>query len=336
MKKSLNHSPGLCRMLRSALTGLLLGSSVLASISAAAQQAWPTKPVRVILPFGPGSATDIVARAVAEEFRAELGQPFVVDNRAGANGFIAAEAVARAPADGYTLFITSNTTQTNNQFLFKKLPYDPVKDFVPIGPINEQYYVLAVPQSLPVNNVAEFVAWLKANPDKASYGWGAAVAQIAGATFLKEVGATATGVPYKSSPQVTTDLIGGQLSFTVQGVTSGLQVLKSGRLKALMVSSPERVPQLPDVPTGAEAGVPGFRASAFIGVFAPAGTPDHIVKLLNTTLIKALRKPEMIARIDACCAGRFIHSTPAEFAEYLRKDRERWATSINAAGIKPE
>lgn len=135
---------------------------------------------------------------------------------------------------------------------------------------------------------------------------------------------------------MTTDLIGGQLTFTVQGVTSGLQVLKSGRLKALMVSAPQRVPQLPDVPTGAEAGVPGFRASAFVGMFAPAGTPEPIINLLNTTLMKALRKPEMIERIEVCCAGRFIPSTPAEFAEYLRKDRERWATSIRSAGIQPE
>jgi len=336
MKHSLIHRHGLRRMWRGAIAGLLLGSAVLGAGLAAAQQAWPAKPVRIILPFGPGSATDIVARAVADEMRIELGQPFVVENRAGANGFIAAEAAARAPADGYTLFITSNTTQTNNQFLFKKLPYDPVKDFAPIGAINEQYYVLAVPKALPVNTVAEFVAWLKANPDKASYGWGAAVAQIAGAAFLKEVGATATGVPYKSSPQVTTDLIGGQLTFTVQGVTSGLQVLKSGRLKALMVSAPQRVPQLPDVPTGAEAGVAGFRASAFVGMFAPAGTPEPIINLLNTTLMKALRKPEMIERIEVCCAGHFIPSTPGEFAEYLRKDRDRWAASIRSAGIQPE
>ncbi len=329
------NSRGARRIFFRAAVAAAMACAVAANV-AIAQPAWPSKPVKVILPFGPGSATDTVARAVAEELRVELGQPFVVDNRAGANGFIAAEAVAKAAPDGYTLFITSNTTQTNNQFLFKKLPYDPVKDFAPIGAINEQYYMLTVPASMPVNTVAEFVAWLKANPTKASYGWGAAVSQIAGAAFLKEVNATAAGVPYKSSPQVATDLIGGQLTFSVPGVTSGLPFVKSGRLKALMVSSPERNPQLPTVPTGAEAGVPGFQASSFIGMFAPAGTPEPIIQRLNTTLLKILRKPEMIARIDACCAGRFIPSTPAEFAEYLRKDRARWAAAITAAGIQPE
>ena len=333
MTYQLRAERGLRRILPKLLAGALVGAF---AVQAAAQQAWPTRLVKVILPFGPGSATDIVARAVADELRVEFGQPFVVDNRAGANGFIAAEAAARSPADGYTLFITSNTTQTNNQFLFKKLPYDPVKDFAPIGAINEQYYMLTVPASMPVNTVAEFVAWLKANPGKASYGWGAAVAQIASAALLAEVNATATGVPYKSSPQVVTDLIGGHLTFLVQGVTSGLQFVKGGRVKALMVSAPERVPQLPNIPTGAEAGVPGFQASAFIGMFAPAGTPEPIIRRLNAALLKILRKPDMIERLDACCAGRFIPTTPAEFAEYLRKDRARWAAGISAAGIQPE
>jgi len=334
MTKPANPPHRLRRGLNALLAGALLGT--FAFTAAHAQTAWPTKPVKVILPFGPGSATDTVARAVANEMQIEFGQPFIIDNRVGANGFIAAEAAAKAPPDGYTLFITSNTTQTNNQFLFKKLPYDPVKDFTPIGAINEQFYMLAVPTSMPVNTVAELVAWLKANPGKSSYGWGAAVSQIAGAAFLKEVNATAASVPYKSSPQVATDLIGGQLTFSVPGVTSGLPFIKGGRLKALMVSSPERNPQMPTVPTGAEAGVPGFTASSFVGMFAPAGTPDAIIQRLNTTLAKILRKPAMIERIDACCAGRFIPGTPADFAEYLRKDRARWQSAISAAGIQPE
>jgi tripartite-type tricarboxylate transporter receptor subunit TctC len=325
---------GLVRLFGTVLTAVGLGAAVCATASA--QSAWPTMPVKIIIPFGPGSATDIVARAVADELRAELGQPFVVENRPGANGFIAATAAAKAPADGYTLFISSNTTQTNNQFLFKKLPYDPEKDFTPIGAINEQYYMLTVASDMPVNTVPELVAWLKANPAKANYGWGAAVAQIAGAAFLKEVNATAAGVAYKSSPQVANDLMGGHLTFTVQGVTSGLQFVLNGRMKALMVSSPERVPQLPNVPTGPEAGVPGFNASAFVGMFAPAGTPEPIVHQLNATLLKVLRKPSMIERIEACCAGRFIPGSSAEFAEYLRKDRARWASAISAAGIQPE
>jgi tripartite-type tricarboxylate transporter receptor subunit TctC len=323
------------RISRTILAAIAVGAASI-SLSAMAQTSWPERAVKIIIPFGPGSATDIVARVVAEGLQGEFNQSFIVENRAGANGFIAASAAAKSPTDGYTLFITSNTTQTLNPFLFKKLPYDPVKDFTPIGAINEQYFMLAVPSSMPVRTTAEFVAWLKANADKATYGWGAAVSQIAGASFLKEVNATATGIAYKSSPQVATDLIGGHLTFSVPGVTSGLQFIKDGRLKALMVSSPERVPQLPDVPTGIEAGVPGFNASAFVGMFAPAGTPEPIIERLNGALNRVLRKPNLVERIDACCAGRFIPGTPAEFAEYLRRDRARWESGTAAAGIRPE
>lgn len=323
-----------CRGIRK----LLFAATMLCAFStgAFAQQVWPNKPVKMILATAPGSSTDIVARALAEELGAELGQPFVIENRAGANGFIAAEAAARSVPDGHTLFVTSTTTQSNNQFLFKKLPYDPVKDFVSVAGINETYYLLTVPASLPVNSVAELVAWLKANPSKASYGWGGAVSQIAGAAFLKEVQATALGVPYKSNPQAATDLMGGQLTFMVQGITAGLSFVKNGRLKALMVSAPTRIPQLPNVPTAAESGVPGFDATSWVGMFAPASTPQSIVTRLNAAMQKALRKPGMVERMDVCCAARLMHTTPAEFDEFLRKDRIKWSAQINAAGIQPE
>jgi tripartite-type tricarboxylate transporter receptor subunit TctC len=201
-------------------------------------QAWPNKPMRVVVPFGPGSATDIVARTVGDELRVELGQPLLIDNRAGANGFIAAEAVARAAPDGYVLLASTNTIHSTNQFLFKKLPYDPVKDFIPVGGMHRGYYLLIVSGTMPVNSANELKTWIKANADKASYGWGATASQIAGFSFLKEANLSATGVPYKSSPQAVTDLIGGQLSFMIQDVTSGLAHLKSGKVKALAVSSP--------------------------------------------------------------------------------------------------
>lgn len=319
---------------RRLLIGMLAGTLVLSVTRA--QEAWPSKPVKMILPFGPGSSTDITARLVAEDLRAEFGQTFIIENKPGANGFIAAEAAAKAPADGYTLFVTSTTTQSNNQFLFKKLPYDPVKDFAPITSLNETYYVLTVPASLPVTNVAELVTWLKANPGKASYGWGAAVSQISGAAFLRDVNATAAGVPYKSSPQAVTDLISGQLTFVVQGITAGLSFVKSGRVKALMVSAPTRIPQMPNVPTALEAGVPGFNATSFVGMFAPAGTPEPIIQKLNAAVQKVLRKPTVAERMDACCAARMLPASTKEFDTYLRRDRERWAINIKAAGIEPE
>lgn len=306
------------------------------SFAHAQQTEWPTKPVKVVIPFGPGSAIDIVTRTVTEDLREELGQSFIIDNRPGANGFLAAEAVARATPDGYTLMSSTTTTHSTNQFLFKKLPYDPVKDFIPVGGMHRGYYVLIVPSSLPVNSVAELQAWLKANPQKGSYGWGATASQIAGAAFLKEVNATATGVPYKSSPQAVTDLIGGQLTFMILDVTSGLQHVKNGRVKALAVTSPARLAQLAEVPTSAEAGIPTVDTTAWTGIFAPAGTPAPIVAKLSAALQKTLRKPVIAQRLESCCSAIMFYSTPAEFDEFLRKERISWSQKIKAAGIQPE
>lgn len=313
-----------------------LVACVMATAAFAQTTAYPTKPVKVVIPFGPGSATDIVARTVAEELRVELGESFIADNRPGANGFIAAEMVARSASDGYTLLVTASTTHSTNQFLFKKLPYDPVKDFASIGGIIEAYYVLTVANQLPVNTAQELVNWLKANPTKASYGWGATVSQIAGATFLKRAGVTATGVPYKSSPQAVADLIGGQFTFMVQDVTTALAHIRGGRVKAFAVTAPTRMPQLPNIPTGAEVGLQGFDATTYVGMFAPAGTPEPIVGRLSGTLQKILKKQAVIQRMDSCCAARLFVSTPAEFDEYLKRDRINWAQKIAAAGIEPE
>ena len=324
------------RLIMTALTAALLTCSVATSTWAQSPAAYPSKPVKVIIPFGPGSATDIVARTVAEELRVELGEPFIVDNRAGANGFIAAEAVARAAPDGYTLFITSSTTHSTNPSLFKKLPYDPVKDFIPIGGIIEAYYVLTVPKELPVSTVSELVSWLKANPNNASYGWGATVSQITGATFLKRVGATATGVAYKSSPQAVIDLIGGRLTFIFQDVTTGLAHIKAGRVKALAVTSPSRIPELSDLPAVAEAGLPNFGAATYVGMLAPAGTPEPIIARLSNVLQKILKKPAVAQRMENCCSARMFLSTPAEFEDYLKRDRADWAKKISDAGIEPQ
>ncbi|NBS64687.1 MAG: tripartite tricarboxylate transporter substrate binding protein [Betaproteobacteria bacterium] len=320
---------------------LLVVSTFVAALSApwpcaSAQDVWPNKPVRVVIPFGPGSATDIVARAVSEELRNELGQAFVVENRAGANGFIAAETVARAAPDGYTLFITSSTTHTTNQFLFKKLPYDPVNDFIPIGGIIEAYYVMTTPLNLPVSNVAELVSWLKANSTKASYGWGATISQIAGTTFLKDIGVSAAGVAYKSSPQAVADLIGGQLSFVVQDVTTALAHIRNGRVKALMVSAPQRIPQLANIPTGAEVGMPGFDASTYVGMLAPAGTPEPVVSKLSAALQRVLKNPNIIQNMDSCCSSRMFPSTPAEFDAYLKQDRIKWQQKISRVGLEAQ
>lgn len=330
------NKPSITRRVASRICAAALAAVLPLSLAHAQPQPWPTKPVKVILPFGAGSAIDIVTRAVTEQLREELGQTFIIENRAGANGFIAAEAVARSAPDGYTLMSSTNTVHSTNQFLFKKLPYDPVKDFIPVGGMHRGYYVLIVPSSLPVNSVADLQAWFKTNPQKGSYGWGATASQIAGAAFLKEINAAATGVPYKSSPQAVTDLIGGQLTFMVLDVTSGLQHVKNGRVKALAVTSPARLPQLPDVPTSAEVGLPTLDTTAWTGLFAPAGTPAPIVTKLSVTLQKVLRKPIIAQQLESCCAASMFYSTPTEFDAFLQKERISWSQKIKAAGIEPE
>lgn len=305
-------------------------------MQAAVAQQYPARPVKFILPFGPGSGTDISARHIAEELRTELGETFLVENRPGANGFLAAEAVARATPDGYTLMLTASTTHSTNPYLFKKLPYDPVKDYVPVAGLTEGYYLLIVHKDMPVNTMQELIDWLKANPTKASYGWGATVSQITSATFLRRIGATATGVPYKSSPQAVTDLIGGQITFMFQDILSVLAQAQAGRMKVLATTSPVRLPTLPNVPLMAEAGMPNFHAAAYTGIFAPAGTPEPIVRRLNDAVVKIQKKPEFAKKLESCCAAYMLITTPKEFADYLDKDRAMWAERIAAAGIKPE
>ena len=232
-------------------------------------ESFPNRAIKMVVPFGPGSGTDTVARVVAQQMQTFLGQPVTVENRAGANGFIGAEAVARSAPDGYTVFVTSASIHSLNPSLFKTLPYDTERDFAHVGGVMEAYYTLLVGETLPVNNVKELIAWLKANPNSASYGWGATVGQIAGATFLKQTNTSATGVPYKSSPQAVTDLIGGQIKFMFNDVTTSKAHLGKQRLKALAVTSPDRIVGLEDIPTMAQAGIADFEVTTWVGMLVP-------------------------------------------------------------------
>jgi tripartite-type tricarboxylate transporter receptor subunit TctC len=297
---------------------------------------YPNRPIKMVVPFGPGSGTDTVARVVAQHMQAYLGQPVTVENRAGANGFIGAEAVARSAPDGYTVFVTSASIHSLNPSLFKTLPYDTERDFAHVGGIMEAYYTLLVGETLPVNSVQELGAWLKAYPDSASYGWGATVGQIAGATFLKQLNTSATGVPYKSSPQAVTDLIGGQIKFMFNDVTTSKAHLGKQRLKALAVTSPERIAGLEEIPTMAQAGVADFEMATWVGMLAPKNTPSTIISALSAALLKAVALPEVAARMQACCSARMLVKSPEAFAQYMREDQTRWAKKISEAGVKPE
>ena len=299
-------------------------------------ESFPTRAIKMVVPFGPGSGTDTVARVVAQQMQTYLGQPVTVENRAGANGFIGAEAVARSAPDGYTVFVTSASIHSLNPSLFKTLPYDTERDFAHVGGIMEAYYTLLVGETLPVNSVQELVAWLKANPASASYGWGATVGQIAGATFLKQTNTSATGVPYKSSPQAVTDLIGGQIKFMFNDVTTSKAHLGKQRLKALAVTSPERIIGLEEVPTMAQAGVADFEMTTWVGMLVPKNTPTAVINTLSAALLKAVALPEVAAKMQACCSARMLIKTPEAFAQYMRDDQKQWAKKISEAGVKPE
>lgn len=292
------------------------------------------EPVRVILPFGPGSGTDNTARPLFEQLGRELNQVFVIDNRPGASGMLAAQAAARSTPDGATLFFTTNTTQTINPVLFKKLPYDPIKDFKPVVSIFTSPYLLLVRKDLPVNTLPELLDWVRANPDQASYGWGAAVSQMAGANFLKRTGISAVGVPYKSSPQAVTDLIGGQLTYMFLDLAAAAPVIKGERVKALLITSSQRFPSLPNIPTAAEAGLNDFEVAAWAGILAPAGTPDDKLNRIAASVTKAMKTPEIIQRLETCCVPAVMQGQV--FADYMARDHAKWQEWAELAGITPE
>jgi tripartite-type tricarboxylate transporter receptor subunit TctC len=264
----------------------------------------------------------------------ELNQTAVIDNRPGANGFLAAEFVARAPADGKTLLFTSNTTHAINPVLFKKLPYDPVKDFKPIAMVLTAPYVLIVRKDMPVRSVNELAAWIKANSDKAAYGWGASVSQIAGAVFLKRLNLTSVGVPYKSSPLAVTDLMGGQLSFMFLDYAAALPFVQGDRVKAIAVTSPKRIDILPDLPTMAESGMANFEVRSWNGMYAPAGTPDAVIQRYSNAVKRAMNSPALLKKLEQCCVPTLLMAD--EFAEFVRKDRALWTERAAFAGLNPE
>ena len=299
-------------------------------------QSYPTRPVRVVVPFAAGSATDIMARIIADELRATFDQSFIVDNKPGASAQIGAELVAKAPPDGYTLFVTTNTSHSANPFLFKKLPYDPIKDFTPIANIMRIAVIIVVNPKLPVNSLPELVAYAKANPGKVSFGYGNSVGQVVGASFAKRTGLDVITVPYKSTPQAITDLLGGQISYSVADMASGQAFVKEGRLKALAVSSAKRSPIMPDVPAMSEtAGLEGFDLIAWVGVFGPAGMSRDIVDKLNAAVRKALTNPAVKEKIVGF-AAEVASSTPDELATFVKAQLGAWGNSIKEAGIQPE
>src|SRR5437868_3406209 len=293
---------------RGALTVLASAALMVVAGPAAADNAWPTKPVRIVVPFAPGGTTDILARAVAPELSKAFGQQFIVDNRAGAGGNVGAEIVAKAPNDGYTLLMGTVGTHGINRALYPKLPYDPIKDFAPVT------LVAAVPnvmemnvdkaRALNINNVADFVKYAKANPGKlnmASSGSGTSI-HLAGELFKSMTGSYMTHIPYRGSGPALLDMVGGNADVMFDNLPSSMQQIKGGKLKALAVTSSQRSPALPDVPTVEEAGghaLKGYEASSWFGLLAPAGTPPDIVNRIQQEVAKALAAPAVKEKLVA-------------------------------------
>ena len=319
-----------------AIIGALAAAIVVlgALATPAGAQNWPEKQVNFIVPFSAGGTTDLFGRLLANHMQAKFGKPFIVENRAGAGGNLGAAAVAKSAPDGYTFLVGTVSTHAINPFLYSKLPYDTAKDFQPVSLIARLPNILVVHPSLPVNNVAELVAHLKANPDKLSYGSSGAGTSIhlAAELFKIKTGTTMTHVPFRSSGDIMNNLTGGHINLAFDNITLAWPQVKAGRLRALAVSSTARSEIAPDVPTVAET-IPGFDATSWHGVFAPAGTPKAIVDAMAAEMKRILELPdvkEKLFEIGAIAAPM----TPEEFAKFIDGERTKWAEVVKASGAK--
>jgi len=297
-------------------------------------QAWPSKPVRLVVPFPAGSATDQVARAIGQELQAALGQPFVVENKAGAQGTIAAEGVAKSAPDGYTLMVTTNTPQAAAPALFKQLRYDPVKDFQPVARLGTISFMLMVSADFPARTFKEFLAHAKANPGKLSGGYGSAGSQVSQA-MIRSVGKVDfVDVPFKGLPEAITNVLGGQITFTFADLANALAQQKGGKLRGLAVTSEKRSPLAPDVPAIAEE-LKGYELIAWFALMAPSGTPADIVNRLHGATAAALAKPDVVARY-ANLGTDVAPMNPQQLGEFIKSEIAKWGRMAKEAGIQPQ
>ncbi len=303
------------------------------ALPAAAQGAWPAKPITIVVPFAAGGTTDILARVVGQALGRELGTSVVVDNRAGAGGNIGAAMAAKAPADGYTLFMGTVGTHAINASLYKRLPFDPVRDFAPLTRVAMVPNLLVANPNKPYKSVRELVAYARANPGKvnfASSGSGSSI-HLSGELFNTLAKVEMVHVPYKGSAPAVTDLVAGQVDVMFDNMPSAIQHVRSGRLRALAVTTAKRSNDLPDVPTIAEAGVPGYEATSWFGLYAPAATPAPLLARVHAALVKVLADPEVRRKMDDQGAEP-MSETPEQFAEFMRKETAKWAQVVKASG----
>ncbi|HZR02186.1 MAG TPA: tripartite tricarboxylate transporter substrate binding protein [Burkholderiales bacterium] len=302
---------------------------------ALAQQDFPNKPIRLIVPNPPGGATDVLARILAEEMTASLGQPVVVDYKAGASGTIGSELVAKSKPDGYTLVMGHAASHATSPSMYRALPYDPIKDFAPVCLVATVTNILVVNPQLPVHSVRELIALAKAKPHQLTFGSGGvgAITHLAGELFAQMADIDIVHVPYSGSAPAITNLLGGHISMMFENMPGVINQVKAGSLRGLAVTGVKRSPAVPDLPTVAEAGVPGYEAVSWFGVLAPAGTPRPIVEKLNHAMVLALKKPDVQVRLEKMGAEG-VASTPEEFATLLVNERDKWAKVIHDAHVQ--
>ena len=305
---------------------------------ATAQQAFPNRPLRLIVPFAAGGPTDVFARIVAQRLGDNLGQPVVVDNRGGAGGNIGADLAAKSPPDGYTLLVGTVSTHAFNIALYPSLPFDPIRDFTPIVRMVDVPQILVVPATLPVQNLPELLALLRGAPNRYAYGsaGNGSSNHVSGAMFAQAAGVQIEHVPYRGSGPALQDVIGGRIHVFFDALSTTLPHIRAGTLRAIGVASAERAPQLPDLPTLTEAGLPGYLSYTWNIIFAPAGTPAAVVQRLNVAVNEVMAEPAMRARATEMGLIPISTTTPAGTADFVRAEVARWAPIVRATGARIE
>jgi tripartite-type tricarboxylate transporter receptor subunit TctC len=310
---------------------------LLSTAGDAAARAYPEHPIRLVVPFPPGGGVDVVTRILALEMTEKTGQQVVVDNRAGAGGIIGTEIVAKSAADGYTLLMGNVATHAVNVNLHKKLPYDPLKDFAPVSRVAEVPEILVVHPSVPANSINELIALAKSKPGQLTFGsaGNGTPPHLAAELFKSMAGVNILHVPYKGTPPALADLLGGQITMIFSNILSALPLVKSGKLKALGVTSLKRSSVAPNVPTISESGLQGYQENSWYGVLAPAGTPAHVIAKLNGAIVQSLKVPAVLDRL-AQQGAEINSSSPAEFREFIRAEIDKYAKIIKSSGVRIE
>lgn len=313
----------------------VLAVLALAVSTAAAAEGYPSAPITLVVPFAAGSGTDAVARVVARRLGERLKEPVLVENKPGASAQIGAQFVARAKPDGYTLFMTTNTSHSANPALFRSLPYDPIRDFTPIARVGELPFALLVNVASPAKNLRELIELARAHPGKLSYATPNSTSRVASETIKRIAGVQVAEVPYKSSPQALTDLISGQIQMYVADLGSSMGMIRSGKVRTLGVTTREPLKSLPDVPPIASA-VPGFDLTSWNGIFGPAGLPRPVVDRLNTELLQVLAERDVQQQLAQLGFQTWPSKSPEEFAQYVSDQLAHWTSLIKQAGIPAE